>query len=292
MINNVMMQYSYDAVGRLVKMEWQTWKTASNSWEPMNKDSIGYTATGKVGSWTAWHFDATLADWQNDYRDLSYYNGADIEVAAVTQIDDLGGGWKSVDSTVHAVLNAAGLPLVDTNYFNGGTGWQLAERRTNTYTSNNLLSISLREKAVAGNFENNYREFYFYDTDGQLTRHYDQTWSGAAWSTSYAGEQRYYYETYTTTGINPARPKTAVQGKLYPVPASGTATLAMDLPARQTLKISLFDAAGKLQFSWSELAPAGLYTKDFSVATLPAGTYSLFVDAGQAYWSGALVILR
>ena len=214
-------------------------------------------------------------------------------MAAVRQRDDLSGGWKSYDSTVHAVLNTAGLPLVDSNYDNNGTGWQLAERATNTYASNNQFSTSLSEKWVAGNFENYSRDFYFYDTYGQLTRHYDNTWSGTAWSTAYAGEQRYYYEPYTTpNGINPARPATVIQAYLYPLPASGTATLAMNLPAQQRLKISLFDAVGRLRYSWIEDARAGLYTKDFSVAALPAGTYSLLVDAGQGYWSGTLIVLH
>jgi hypothetical protein len=291
-VNSNLIQYAYDGAGRLTTMLQQNWNATSNSWVPRSKDSIGYTATGKVASWTSQIFYAASGVWKNDYRSLSYYNSADFERAAVTQTDNTGAGWKSMDSTVHAVLNAAGLPLTDSIYADGGTGWYLSQRYTKTYTSSNQVVSSFWDQMNGSSFTNYYREFFFYDSYDQLTRHYDQTWNGISWNTAYTSEQRFYYEPYTTTGIQSAKARNSLQALLYPMPATTSTTLAINLPSAQQLKIALYDATGRLLQSWQEQALAGRYSKHISVANLPAGTYNLSVESRQGIWRGSLSVVR
>jgi hypothetical protein len=282
------MQYSYDASGRLITMLSHVWN--NNAWVPMNKDSIGYSATGKFVSWTSSIFYAASGVWKNSTRDLSYYNSSDIEVALVRQADNGGPGWESLDSTVHVVLNAAGLPLVDSVYVNGGTGWTFTQRNTNTYTPANQLSTSFWERITGGMLSNYYREYFFYDSYDQLTRHYAETWSGSSWSKAYTSEQRYYYEPYTTTAISSTENRKSIRALLYPLPASTEASLTLHLASPQQLNVSLHDNQGRLLKTWQELAPAGAYTKKIPVGSLASGTYILSVESTQGSWTGALSV--
>jgi hypothetical protein len=289
MINNARIIYAYDGLGRLSTILQQSWSSTGATWDNVQKDSISYTAAGKVAAWASWYFNAGSSSWIKDYRDVSYYNPLDFEIAAVHEFGK-NGNWTSWDSAVHNVLNTAGFPLFDSIY-NTYPILRLNERVTNTYTPTNQVSTVLRE-LYNGGFLNAERRFSFYDANDQPIRHYNQAWDGSAWTfDGTTSEQRYYYEPYNTTGIQgTGRPAESVDAYVYPVPARNSITLAMSLSSQQDVKAAIYDAAGRLQLSWKESVRAGLYTKDLSVAALPAGTYYLSADGEQWHWSGRFVV--
>ena len=281
--DDLQLVYTYNAAGALTSFEEDNW---NNAWVPSFQDVYTYTPAGKFSSLTSRNWDATTGAWVNAYRDLSFYNAGNNEVATERQFD-YGSGWEGVDSTSHVSLNGAGMPLLDSGFSKINGAWQFSNRVTTTYTSGNLQSTILKERWFNNTLENYYREFSFYDAAGYITRHFNQYWHSGAWTAdANTSEQRYYYESYTTTGIYSLTEKAVMNAVLSPVPAGNTLRLSALIARSAPVKLTICDGAGRLLRQWAQPVTANQLQADINVADLPAGTYFLRLSAAEGNWTG------
>jgi TonB-dependent SusC/RagA subfamily outer membrane receptor len=77
---------------------------------------------------------------------------------------------------------------------------------------------------------------------------------------------------------------------IYPNPSTGETQILFSLEAEEQVSFTIFDAAGREVRSRSfGRLPSGEQQLNFNMQDLPAGNYTIIVQAGTARWKGTVV---
>ena len=81
---------------------------------------------------------------------------------------------------------------------------------------------------------------------------------------------------------------------LYPNPARSSVNLDLDIPTAGMVKVSIWDAQGKLVATnvISEEMTAGLNTRTLDIRAYAAGMYSVKIEVGNTFFKKKLIILK
>ncbi|HTX88569.1 MAG TPA: T9SS type A sorting domain-containing protein [Bacteroidales bacterium] len=99
---------------------------------------------------------------------------------------------------------------------------------------------------------------------------------------------------WSTVGIPPvANHNSDLDLKVFPNPATCTATLTFNLPEAAPVRVSLFNVSGQAVKTLPEVKmTAGLHTLSLEVSDLPAGTYNCQFSSGTNHSSVKVVVLH
>jgi len=281
--------FAYDANHDETYQLQQMWSSYHNSWYNYSQATFVYSGTFKEQDVKSQRYDTLSSAWNNDYHAHFYYNISDQTIAATSQ-NGSGATWVNVDSSSYTLLNAGGLPL-NTLSFTWSSGWQPGSRITTTNAGAGLPFISVLEAWNGTAFTNANRTTSFYNSYGKPTTVYTEHWNGSAWivNTSSDNIKRYYYDLISTGVGNVSAGAANIQGYLYPVPASEKINLAVRWSHPEPCTGTICDALGRQVANWTD-KPAEFYTREISVASLPAGHYYLRLEGQTECWSHVFAV--
>ena len=164
------------------------------------------------------------------------------------------------------------------------SGWSNSALLTSTYDANhNMIQYIDQIADSTGNWQNNRRCQYTYDSYNMMTSYTQNTWdtsNGGSWQATYSDRMvHYYYETFNLpSGI--AEITQAGQARLYPVPAADMLSLDITWNEAQPSIATIYDATGKQQSQFT-LPDAATYHGYIPAYTLPAGIYTLQIKGSK-----------
>lgn len=263
--NGIDKLYTFDANDNQIHGTAKRFNTTTLSWEfGLNNEGYNqfddtYTAFNKVAT-------DTIRDWLTGttigYKTLNLYSyNATQDVSSKTKQSWLHGAWRNDTKFLY---------IYDANH-------------------NQLSSIQQTWDTTAQQWNNYLRETNVYDSYNMVTLHTYEVWRQGSWQPY--SFTRYYYDTYTTTGIATL----ATDGSelnVYPSPASDHISIALTQPAARAATLSIYDATGRLQRQWQ--SPAGkTYEATLSIGDMPSGHYYLQVlDADGHHLSRPFAVVK
>ncbi len=258
----------------------QDWN--GSSWDDSYQEVYTYyTGTSNIKDITTYSFDAGY----NVYKIAYEYTGADVN--KITFQEGSTGtlvNFKQFEYT----YNTPGQPATELEYQWSGSAWQLIERGTATYSTNQrelmvetyngstyalkeryittysggLETVYLWQSWVDPNWVNEDRELSTYDSNGNKELYVSEEYDSA--TSSWVG---YYKEESTFSVAAPLKTETFENNgfKIYPNPSSSIINLASN---SRIDHVSIYDVLGNQVFSTQN-------TKQINIESLKAGVYFL-----------------
>lgn len=282
---------SYSAHGDLTGWVTEIWNAASSAWINMTNERYTYNAAYKNIRYERQTWDAGNNRWKNDLGYSYYYNSSNQNNGYTRQIGDIIGlSWVNTDSFHYSAVNSAGYPLTQLGYVWTSSMWQPATRYTVTYNSANLENYSLREDWNGSSFVNTQRDFSNYNSFGQLSSAYGETYSNGNWGIGITDvSERYAYQNYTTE-VSPVALQ-AADISLCPVPAGQYLDLSIKWQQPQAFSVRVYDMKGSIVQQW-DAQPAQLYNRRLSVERTATGVYILRVTSRDGLLEKSFAIQR
>jgi hypothetical protein len=159
-LNNSKILYTYDANSRVSVEIGQLWDTISKSFENYDRESLTYNASGNVMLILQEVWDGSA--WQNSEHDTCAYDGNGYLISDLEK-SWLGGGWvNNVLSTY--TNNNDGMPIyiLGQGWNKETSGWENTWAQTYTYNAAGKVLTWLEELWVAGAWVTQERRTYTY----------------------------------------------------------------------------------------------------------------------------------
>ena len=171
-LNDMKMNYSYDANGHISEMLTQMWEV--NIWEDWMKSTYSYDVNGNMTEAIMQNWDGTV--WVNTMRDTYIYDNGNM-------IEDLWQNWDGITWVNYVkwtyIYDANGNMIEELEQNWDGSTWVNTMRDTYIYDNGNMIE-ELEQNWVGSTWVNSWKYIYTYDA-GVLTQELWQNWDGSTW---------------------------------------------------------------------------------------------------------------
>lgn len=236
--------YYYSVGGNLVQQIDQTYNTTTSTYAYTDKYDYTYTASNQLSStsYSLWGG----AGWIGNYMYTYAYDASGNRTSSLYQTyNTTTAAWDNIELKNYSSFTSM-MPQMEIDQLWDTTG--------------------------GGMWVNHLEKTYAYNAASQLTNTVEESWNvGGFWE--HANGDRaanYYYQTYTTTGINNI--VAAGEANLFPVPAQDMLNISLNWNEAQAFTVAIFDMNGAVVRQWSVPATAK-YAASVPVNTLATGNY-------------------
>ena len=311
--------YTYDAANNELTEIDQLWDVATSAWVNYYNVANTYNATNQLLTQVLQMWSGTT--WVNNHNSTFTYDGAGNMLNNLSQSWDIAGGdWLNGTNEIYTYTTAGKEATYTDQYWAVSDGWLNGQRITNTYDATNNLTTSLTQIwesaawvnttqdvysnfTVAGpqthvsldwngtSFDNATKDTITYNSHGQVTSLYEQTWDGtAAWTpTTDDNGARYYYEDYTTSVKNVTN--TNCNASVYPVPAKDMLHVSVTWNEPQAFSTQIMDMSGRMVSQW-QMPESKSYDGNITISNLPAGNYIMKMTGTKAQSTQQIIIAK
>ncbi len=196
----------FDNAGRITNDEIYNYDTTNSVWIPDYRRFLTYFSTDEIKSYAAFPYNNNILDWESDtgmyinilledhpymhepvYQDKYIYMNWD-------EINNVYSGGRKVLITLDNASNYyQNLDFYDWNLAAGT--FDLVENKSFTYNTENFLQNYVYKKADSTGTLQNYQQYFYVFSDGNMIQQIKQKWSVSIWE----NEKKYTY-TYDANG--------------------------------------------------------------------------------------------
>jgi YD repeat-containing protein len=284
--------------GLLTEQIQQEWRNGSyvNTQRLQFTVSNGQWSEIVVQTWSPggqWQNEARIANlvWRNWSGTPAWTDVQLLQPTAYREFSWTGTTWELMQrSTVTYSLPATSVTLIETPTVTGG--WRNRLRETESYDTygNFLLFRSEKWRSNAWEIDYEDRDLLRYNANNDVVRRASQVYD-AATSTAFVNLNLRTYSNFQTIVLG-AKPAHALQAatNLYPNPTAGTATLSIaNWRGQAPVRAEVLNGLGQI-IQTLELRPQhGAIRQELSLHTLPAGLYTVRIQAPEGAYSQRLL---
>ena len=239
--------YFYDGTGN--KIQQNTLAISGTTYTQVSQENYTYDAANKLTNdvYSQWNGIAYVASYQNAY---TYDTTGNRLTAQYSTYNTSTSAWDNVTLKTYGGFTSS-MPTVELDQVWDTTG--------------------------GGTWDNSIQYTYTYNSSNQLTNSVGESWNVAGFWEFANGDPaaNYYYESYSTTGINNVVANGTVS--ILPNPAQDMININLKWNEAQAFTISMFDMSGRVVMQTSVPATAQ-YSTSLSVNSLPAGNYIVKIN--------------
>ncbi|WP_118975844.1 T9SS type A sorting domain-containing protein [Taibaiella koreensis] len=273
----------------------QTWNTGSNTWVNSLHWIYSYTGTNLDFSiLQLWNTGAGI--WDNYEKDIYTYT-----VTHKISIDDrqkwIAGSWTNDRRYLYIYTPGDDLDNVTGEDWDAGfSTWISKSRDLSTWDANHNKIANVNQQLNTSTLlmENRYQTLYTYTAGNDVVFMETKGWDAATatwqYNTSSSGRSRFYYETYSTTGIAPVA--NTVNCVLYPVPASDVLHISVQWEVAKPVEVAICDMYGHIIQRWTDKSVTAAYNRTLPVQHLAAGNYMIKLSSGNQTANKVFTVTR
>jgi hypothetical protein len=298
--------YFYDATNRVDTMVAQVW--GGSNWVNVSRDVYTYTAGTSSHLFSIQHqlWNSSTLGFDANTQRTFYYNVSGSLIQEIGQTYNSSTSTYNYTDKYDYTYTSANMPATTTYSVWTGGSWVAMNMYTYSYdASNNRTSelyqtyntttmawdnvtlenfssfvsgnpqLEIDQKwdtAAGGSWKNNLERTYSYNSYNQLVNSVDESWNVAGFWEHANGDRasNYYYETYSTAGVNYVAANGEVN--IFPIPAQNTLNIKLNWNEAQAFTVAIYDMNGAVVRTWSVPATAQ-YTTGISTANFASGNY-------------------
>ena len=259
-VNNSITVTSFNSFNKPVQDIEQFW--SSGAWTSPSKDTFTYDGADNLIQWQRCEWLTDSAKWFPIQQAFyAYVDGNKLSVYSFQNWGD--SSWVNHDSTIYAYDNNFNKTEYKDFYWNGNTNlWDANNDDKFEYNLNNekIYEVHQEYDLASHAYINNYQYFYYY---GQID----------------------------PMALNEA--KNELDAALYPNPSPGKELfLRVNLPSDAQIRVSLYDADGKLIATQTQTYTAGSQNVQLNYPQLSTGNYYIQVIEYNTSKSSALILVK
>ncbi len=252
-VANSQKTYYYSVAGNLVQELDQNYSTVTSTYTYTNKFDYTYTATNQLASTTAsvWNGSAWVSSYMYNY---TYDTAGDLINTLYQTYNTTTAAWDNITLNTYSSFVSAN-PQMEIDQVWDTTG--------------------------GGFWKNNLERTYSYNSFNQLTHSVAESWNVAGFWEHANGDPaaNYYYETYTTTGVNNVVANGEVS--IFPVPAQNMLNIKLNWNEAQAFTVTIIDMNGSVVRQWS-VAPTAQYNTSVPVQNFATGNYVVKITGANS----------
>ncbi len=231
--------------------------------------------------------ELTPGGWQNKEKRSYEYLNKDIIKYTLEKWDAAANTWVNSKKWEYTYTGPDVKTEVESDW--NGSDWVVYGKHQYTYDGSHNKTTDIWQINSNGNFQNDTKTDWVYNSQNLPEKITTTTWSGSAWV--YTGkdfEYHYYYETYFPESVKDNLASGA-EINLFPVPAHNVLHVALTTARPEPLQLSVCNMQGIVVAQWEEQSAPAF---DVPVTNLPAGQYMLKVSGQHNTLARSFVVVH
>lgn len=268
--------YSYDSLNRYTKFTYNLF--TNGSWEPSSCVNYSYLANKtSYAVYANWVNNA----WDTIYRYFVIYNNDSNVISEIKQ-NYSNGNWNYYDQRTYSYNGKKRTSNTYAKYLNGA--WVNQTRDIISYDASDNVSQVASDRWVTNKWVPDYVFLGTYNSFNQYLTKLQRAYKNGIWEDQ--NLYRYYYETYTPSGINDIN--TITQSAVYPNPFTQNTIIDFEVTKAGEYTIQFADMNGRIISSVNQYCITGTNSHFWQPENLPAGMYVYCVSGNGGKTFGKL----